>query len=245
MRLPTIHAGSLHVTEGFAPPTKEAEMTLSLHEVRDGIAAEHQAFAALLRELDGDAWTRPSRCEGWTVADVAAHVSGSMAEIMAGELEGQGTEPVTARQVEQRRGRTNDELADELEGAAKGAADMLAAFDDDAWAAPSPGGFAGTLGDAVEALWFDTYLHADDIRAAVGRPSVLGPGINASLSHVATILGQRGWGPATLAFDGYDEFAVGGGGKRIDGDPLAFVLVATGRADPSTLGLGPDVNIYA
>ena len=37
-------------------------MTLSLHEVRDGIAAEHQAFAALLRELDGDAWARPSRC---------------------------------------------------------------------------------------------------------------------------------------------------------------------------------------
>ena len=220
-------------------------MTLSLPEVRDGIAAEHKAFASLLRELDGDAWARPSRCEGWTVADVAAHVSGSMAEIVAGELEGQGTEPVTARQVAQRRGRTNDELADELDGAAKGSADLLAVFDDAAWAGPSPGDFDGTLGDAVEALWFDAYLHADDIRAAVGRPSVRGPGLKASLSHVATVLGQRGWGPATLAFDGFDAFAVGGGGKRIDGDALAFILAATGRADPATVGLGPDVNIYA
>jgi len=220
-------------------------MTLSLQEVRDGIAAEHTAFAALLRELDDDEWKRPSRCEGWTVADVAAHVSGSMAEIVAGELEGQGTEPVTARQVAQRRGRSNDELADELEGAAKGSADLLAVFDDAAWAGPAPGGYNGSLGDAVEALWFDAYLHADDIRAAVGRPSVRASGLKASLSHVATMLDQRGWGPATLAFDGFDEFDIGGGGKRIDGDALAFVLVATGRADPSTVGLGPDVNIYA
>jgi uncharacterized protein (TIGR03083 family) len=220
-------------------------MALSLQEVRAGMAAEHQAFAALLRELDDDAWTRPSRCAGWTVADVAAHVSGTMAEIVAGELEGQGSEPVTARQVAQRRGRTNDELADELDGAAKVSGDLLAAFDDAAWAGPAPGGFDGTLGDAVEALWYDAYLHADDIRAAVGRPSLKGPGLKASLSHVATVLGQRGWGPATLAFDGFDELDVGGGGKRIEGDALAFVLAATGRANPSTVGLGRDINIYA
>ena len=176
---------------------------------------------------------------------MAAHVSGSMAEIAAGDLEGQGTEPVTARQVAQRRGRTNEEMADELDGAAKASADLLAVFDDAAWAAPAPGGYAGTLGDAVEALWFDAYLHADDIRAAVGRPSERGPGLRASLSHVATVLGQRGWGPATLDFDGFDEFAVGGGGKRVEGDALAFVLAATGRADASTVGLDRDVNIYA
>jgi uncharacterized protein (TIGR03083 family) len=179
------------------------------------------------------------------VADVAAHVSGSMAEIAAGDLEGQGTEPVTARQVEQRRGRTNHELADELEGAAKASTDLLAVFDDAAWAAPAPGGYAGTLGDAVEALWFDAYLHADDIRAAVGRPSERGPGLRASISHVATELAKRGWGPATLSLDGFDDFSVGAGGKRIEGDALAFVLAATGRADASTVGLDAGVNIYA
>ncbi len=29
--------------------------------------------------LDGDAWTRPSRCEGWTVRDVLAHLAGEEA----------------------------------------------------------------------------------------------------------------------------------------------------------------------
>ena len=219
-------------------------MTLSLQDVSAGIAAEHKLFAELLRSLDAEQWSRPSRCTGWAVCDVAAHVSGTMADIVGGDLEGQGTEPVTARQVEQRQGRAQDDLADELDTAAKGSADLLAVFDDAAWASPAPGGYAGTLGDAVEALWFDAFLHADDIRAAVGIPSERGPGLRAAVSHVSTVLGEQGWGPATLAFDGMEEFSVGTGGKRIEGDALAFVLAATGRADSSTVGLGPDVNIY-
>jgi uncharacterized protein (TIGR03083 family) len=219
-------------------------MTLPLHDVSAGIAAEHKLFAELLRSLDDDQWSRPSRCAGWAVCDVAAHVSGSMADIVAGDLEGQGTEPVTARQVEQRRGRTQAELADELDAAAKGAADLLAVFDDAAWASPAPGGYDGTLGDAVEALWFDAYLHADDIRAAAGLPSDRGPGLRAAVSHVSTVLGQQGFTPTTLAFDGMEEFTIGSGGPRIEGDALTFVLAATGRADASTVGLGPEVNVY-
>jgi hypothetical protein len=34
-------------------------------------------------------------------------------------------------------------------------------------------------------------------------------------------------------------------GTTVEGDPMEFVLVATGRADPARLGLGADVNIYA
>ena len=37
---------------------------------------------------------------------------------------------------------------------------------------------------------------------------------------------------------------VGGGGRRITGDPLAFVLVATGRGDPAPSALDETVNIY-
>jgi hypothetical protein len=37
---------------------------------------------------------------------------------------------------------------------------------------------------------------------------------------------------------------IGGGGEKITGDPLEFVLVATGRADPSPWGLDESVNIY-
>jgi hypothetical protein len=37
---------------------------------------------------------------------------------------------------------------------------------------------------------------------------------------------------------------VSGGGREIVGDAMQFAMVATGRADASTMGLGPDVNIY-
>jgi len=30
----------------------------------------------------------------------------------------------------------------------------------------------------------------------------------------------------------------------LTGDPLPFVLMATGRSDPAALGLGPTVNVY-
>jgi hypothetical protein len=35
------------------------------------------------------------------------------------------------------------------------------------------------------------------------------------------------------------------GGRRIDGDALQFVLVATGREDPASLDLDASVNLYA
>jgi hypothetical protein len=48
-----------------------------------------------------------------------------------------------------------------------------------------------------------------------------------------------------LQLDGVGSFDVsGGGGQRVTGDPLTFVLIATGRADPSALGLDPSVNVY-
>jgi uncharacterized protein (TIGR03083 family) len=220
-------------------------MTLPREDIESGIVAEHRQFAELIRSISREEWTRPSRCAGWSVGDVAAHVVGTMSDIVAGRLEGQGTEEVTARQVEERRGRSAGELADELEGASKVAADMLRGFDDAAWSARAPGGYDGPLGEAVETLWYDAYLHADDMRAALGRPSQRGPGLRASVSHVATMLERRGWGPATLALDGVEEMTIGGGGKRVTGDALAFVLAATGRADPATLGLDSSVNLYA
>ena len=216
-------------------------------DVQAGFAPDLNTLAELIRSLDDAALARPTRCEGWTVSDVAAHVAGSMADVVAGRLEGAGSAEWTARQVEERRGRPANELADEVAGSAKVADDLLAAFDDEAWAGPAPAGVTGTLGDGVLALWYDAYLHADDIRAAVGLASVRGAGLRASVVHVADVLTTREWGPATLALDGLEEITIGGGSKerRITGDPLAFVLAATGRAEPTTVGLGPDVNIYA
>jgi uncharacterized protein (TIGR03083 family) len=203
-------------------------------------------FEALIRSISDEEWSKPSRCKGWTVAGVAAHAIGSMADVVNGKLDGLGTPEVTQREVDERAGRSPAELAGEVAAVRTQAEGMLPMFDDDAWEAQSPGTYEGTLGDGVEALWFDFYMHADDIRAAIGRPSEPGDGLRAAASHVATELTKRGWGPATIALDGLPEFAVsGGGGERIDGDPLAFVLAATGRSEPSTVGLDDSVNLYA
>jgi uncharacterized protein (TIGR03083 family) len=218
-------------------------MALPREEVVAGMLDEFGAFGELVRSLSEPDLKVPSRCEGWSAGDVAAHVIGQAADVTAGRFDGLGTPEVTARQVEERRGRTPAELADELDTATQVAAELLGSFDDAAWAGPSPAG-SGTLGDGVEALWVDAWLHAEDIRDAVGQPPQPGPAVRGWISHVSGLLTDQGWGPATLALDGVEEFPVSGGGPAVTGDSFQFVLVATGRADPATLGLDETVNVY-
>jgi uncharacterized protein (TIGR03083 family) len=219
-------------------------MTLSREEITPGIVAELGLFRDLLLSLDDKEWTTPSRCQGWTCADVAAHVVGSMADVTAGRFDGLGTPEVTQREVDERRGQSPAQLAEELEGVTKASADLLAVFDDAAWNGPAPGGFDGTLGQGVEALWFDTYLHGDDIRAVLGRETPRGPGLRAGVHHVAAEMGKLGW-IGTVALDGIEEITVGAGGPRVTGDPFAFLLAGTGRADAAAPGFPGVPNIYA
>jgi uncharacterized protein (TIGR03083 family) len=219
-------------------------MTTSRIETSAGFLEELDRFSALVRSLDDAEWTTTSRCDGWTCADLAAHVAGTLTDILAGRFEGLGTPEVTEREVVERRGRTPSELADELDEDRAGAQTLLDAFDDDAWNGPAPAGIPGTLGDGIETLWFDTYVHAEDIRAAIGRPAEPGPGLAPSVRHIAAQLELRGWGPATLDLDGFDPVAIGGGGAVVKADALEFVLVASGRSDPALLGLDAGVNIY-
>lgn len=220
-------------------------MTLPREEVLKGLVVEYGRFEELIRSLDEGSWQKPTRCEGWTVADVAAHVTGTIADITAGRFEGLGTPEVTEREVVERRGRTPAEVADELHQAVEASAAIRAGIDDAAWAGPSPGDLGIPLGEGVEALWYDTWVHGDDIRASTGGETQRNEGLRASVFHLADLLSNEGWGPATLALDGMEEIPVaGGGGRRVTGDPAQFVLVATGRADPATLGLDETVNVY-
>jgi uncharacterized protein (TIGR03083 family) len=221
-------------------------MTLSREEITAGILDELSDFEKFVRSLDDQQWSTPSRCDGWTVGDVAGHVIGSMSDVVNGRLDGLGTPEVTEREVAERRGRTPAELADECAQVREGAQGLLAVFDDAAWNGPAPGGYVGTVGDGVEALWYDAYLHADDMRSVLGLPTQrTTAGDKASISHIATELTKRDWQSATLAFDGLPEFEVSGGGTRFEGDAFPFILAATGRGDGSALGLDASVNLYA
>jgi len=213
-------------------------------EISAGFLAELDDFGELLRSLEPADLDAPTRCTGWTVRDVAGHMVGQITDVVNGRLEGLGTPEVTEREAKERAGRSAAELAGELAEGRAGVAALSEQLDDTAWNAPVASDFDGTLGEGVLALWFDGYLHADDIRAALGTPSVQGDGLRGSLHWVAADLGRRGWGPATLALDGVDVIEIGGGGEKITGDPVQFLLVATGRADPSPYGLDESVNIF-
>jgi hypothetical protein len=46
-----------------------------------------------------------------------------------------------------------------------------------------------------------------------------------------------------MALDGMERIEIGGGGPEITGDPLEFVLAATGRRDPCLHGFDPTINV--
>jgi uncharacterized protein (TIGR03083 family) len=213
---------------------------LARTDIAQGLVDEYQAFASLVESLDATEWATPSRCEGFEVRDVAGHVIGLAEDVVKGVPGSRNAEEEAASV----RGDTPAQAAARLRAAVEAVEPLLAALDDTMWNGPS-GVPDLTFGAGVHLLWYDAFVHADDIRAAIGRPSETGPGLDASVEYLAGELETRGWGPATLALGGQARRDIGGGGREVNGEPMAFVLAATGRIDPATLDLDPDVNIYA
>ncbi len=207
-------------------------MTLSRTEISDGLVDELHAFEQLIRPLTRTELDSPSRCAGWTVGDVARHVIGTMADVTAGRLDGLGTPEVTAREVAERSDRTAAQLADECSDVATAAAALLQVFDDTSWNAPARAGYDGTLGEGVETLWYDTWLHGDDIRDALGRPSEFDTtALGCALAHVGLALTKRDW--------------TGDVPSPEDENAFAFVLAATGRGGAESFGSNAPLDIYA
>ncbi|MBV8160188.1 MAG: maleylpyruvate isomerase family mycothiol-dependent enzyme [Acidimicrobiia bacterium] len=216
-------------------------MGLGREEAIAGLQAEYDAFGAMIRSLNADQWEKASRCAGWSAGDVARHVTGTATDVANG-VPGTHT---PEEEVAERKGRTPAEIADELETAMATLRALASVIDDNAWNGPSPLPEL-TMRQGILTLIYDTYVHSDDIRAAIGLPTVdSGVGLDGSVEYVADQLEQRGWGPATLALDGMEKIDIGGGGNPVTGDAKQFVLVACGRADPAGLGLDGGVNIYA
>jgi uncharacterized protein (TIGR03083 family) len=208
-------------------------------EVAGACIAAYDDFAATIDGLDADAWRTPTRCTGWEVRDVAAHVVGLAADSLSG-APGARTPDDHAADL---RHHTPEELTAQLRESRAVFASFFDALDDAAWdgASPVP---EMSLARGVLGLSFDTHVHADDVRAALGREPDRGTGLATAVAFLASVLGTDGWGPATLKLDGMTPRDIGIGGRLITGDPYAFMLVATGRADPATLGLDATVNVY-
>ena len=109
----------------------------------------------------------------WRVRDLLAHLVGVTADVVGGNLEGVGTDEWTARQVEQRRGRSIDEL--------------LAEWNEHG---PTVEAMAGEFGRAAGQLVSDATSHEHDIRGALGVPGARdSDAVALSFESVGTSLG--------------------------------------------------------
>lgn len=216
-------------------------MSLTRADTVEGLESEWASLAGFIRGLSEADLEQPTRCEGWTVRNITAHLVGGVVDLAGGKIgpaSGQG-------QVAERLQRTSAQLADELHDASEIAMKLLRAIDDHFWAQPSP--FPGfTVRQGVEALWLESFLHEDDIRHAIGAGwrGEGGLALEVSLRHVAEEMGRRGWNQTTLELDGMPKIRIGPGGEAITGDAMSFLLAATGRIPAEDIGLDPKVNIY-
>ena len=135
-------------------------------DVARGVLDEYESFAALVESLDAKAWATPTRCTGFEVRDVAGHVIGLAEDVVKGVPGSRNAEEEAASV----RGDTPAQAAARLRAAIESLRPLLDALDDDMWNGPS-GVPDLTFGRGVLTLWYDAFVHADDIRAALGRPS--------------------------------------------------------------------------
>jgi uncharacterized protein (TIGR03083 family) len=109
----------------------------------------------LAADLGAEDAERPvPACPSWTVRDVYAHLAGVAADSLAGRVDGVATDPWTARQVEDRAGRSLHDNASEWAEAGERFDDVIRQFAD---AIPPQ-------------LIIDVWNHEQDVRGALGRP---------------------------------------------------------------------------
>jgi len=144
---------------------------------RGAIYAEtRERVSALVRslspeELLGAVPTTPA----WTPRDIVGHLAGVASDAITGNVEGVGTDPWTAVQVEARRDMSLEEVLAEWAGHSKIMEPVLDT-------APPP----------VLRMIADCYLHEQDIRGATGRPGARDvAAVDLSLEIVIFGLGNR------------------------------------------------------
>jgi uncharacterized protein (TIGR03083 family) len=123
-------------------------------DVGAAYAEGRHRITELLQDLDDDkaASTVPC-CPAWSVHDVIAHLTGVCADVLAGRIEGVGTDPWTDAQVVARR-----------DAPLK---DVLTEWNE---VAPAVEAMAGAFGAAGFQWVGDQAIHEHDVRGALDRP---------------------------------------------------------------------------
>lgn len=203
------------------------------------LAAALEACAATLAdERTSAVWQMPSRCRGWQVRHVYAHVLGQLEDAAAG-APGIRTPDEQAFAIP---AVGYDELKARFEAAIQVGRDLLANLTDDLWSAPA-GTTSLTIGEGVIALAHDARLHDDDVRSLYHEPCTSGDVWLASLDHISRQVTRRGTGFVVELTD-TGRLEVGSPTPTIDAcTTYDFVLGATGRRHDAPAALA-SLNIY-
>jgi uncharacterized protein (TIGR03084 family) len=150
-----------------------------MDEIVAALAEEHEELASILRGLDEPDWLRPSRCVGWTVADVVTHLEQSdrmalgslrgefaavVAELTNGLAPASSVDEGAELLVASRRGRSGDEVRATWQATASALQHALAGGDPHQrveWV-------AGTLSARTLAATrlAEAWIHTGDVAAA-------------------------------------------------------------------------------
>jgi uncharacterized protein (TIGR03083 family) len=181
----------------------------------EGLAEVWASLVDLGRGLSPEQFDLRTDCPGWNVKDQFSHLIGT--ELL---LEGEAAPLVVAptghvrnelgelneRFVEERRGRSGREVVEEFAALAARRLEALAALDDEAWSVlgPSPIGIVPYV-DYMGVRIFDSWIHEQDVRLAVGRPGARGgPGERVTLDRMEAsmpyVLGRRVAAPVGTTF---------------------------------------------
>jgi uncharacterized protein (TIGR03083 family) len=177
----------------------------------DALSSQLDTLIVLLRELSQQDFGRPTRCPGWSVAELVAHCEG-MLERLPGEnarpVSGgaeidrvgyyrydpdgprEGEEPnktfsdvIRERVIDEVRGRDPDELRASLEAAAGSALDGIHVIPAERVIKRS-GHPRMTFGEFVASRSLEFGVHSMDIAHAVGRPQRVEPGAAAIITDI-------------------------------------------------------------
>ncbi|MGH9272232.1 MAG: maleylpyruvate isomerase family mycothiol-dependent enzyme, partial [Ilumatobacteraceae bacterium] len=250
---------------------------MTTHVDRDrAIAALDEVWARfddLLAGLDDADWVRPTPLPGWRVQDVVAHVVGTESMLLGEPAP--DVEIGAADHVRNDIGRFNEAWVVSMAGLAPAGVlaalrdrvarrrEALQATDDAAWSAEgfTPAG-RDTYGRFMRIRVFDTWLHEQDVRDAVGRPGGEdGPAAELALEEMAVamgfVVGKKAAAPpgsrvviqltgpvarSILVEVPSDEGARAAVVDELSGPPTAvlrlpagvFARLAGGRVDPAT-----------
>jgi uncharacterized protein (TIGR03083 family) len=157
--------------------TSHADSAAAYAEVRE-------RMTALLTDASPDQLTRQvPACPDWTVKDLAAHVVGVAVDVAAGRVEGAGSDPWTAAQVEARKDASLQDLLAEWQSVP--AEQALQAVDEM---------------QAAQVV-FDVATHEHDLRGALEQPGARDSrGVDVGWTWATTVLG--------MLRDGYGEGAI-------------------------------------